>query len=465
MAEMAEHPTVREWQARQDAVGTVAHEAGGEPLDADWLKQLCRDLGADDVGFVALDDPDLDPVIAGELSEIKAALPGAKALISFVCRMGRGNIRNPARSIANLDFHHTNGQADATAIAIVQQLERRGVAATTGAPTGFPMEAERWPGKMWLVSHKPVAVAAGLGRMGIHRNVIHPVFGNFILLGTVIIDRAVTSFGRPIDYNPCLECKLCVAACPTGAISADGHFNFSACYTHNYREFMGGFGDWVETVAASGSARNYRAKVTDPETISMWQSLAYGPNYKAAYCLAVCPAGSDVIGPYLTDRAAFTRQHVKPLRDKVETIYVDAGSDAEAYVARVFRHKKVKRVNSGRRPASIEGFLRALPLIFQRGRAGELTARYHFTFTWPAKTAAKEAAAEPVKATIVIAEGRISVERGHHGMADLAVTADAATWIRFLRKETSLPLALLRRRIKLKGSPRLLQAFGRCFPG
>jgi 2-hydroxychromene-2-carboxylate isomerase len=27
----------------------------------------------------------------------------------------------------------------------------------------------QFPGKMWVVSHKPVAVAAGLGMMGIHR--------------------------------------------------------------------------------------------------------------------------------------------------------------------------------------------------------------------------------------------------------------------------------------------------------
>ena len=42
-------------------------------------------------------------------------------------------------------------------------------------------------GRIWVVAHKPVAVASGLGVMGIHRNVIHPKFGNFILLGTVIV--------------------------------------------------------------------------------------------------------------------------------------------------------------------------------------------------------------------------------------------------------------------------------------
>ena len=135
---------------------------------------------------------------------------------------------------------------------------RRGVNdAINGGAAGFPMEADRWDaGRLWVISHKPIAVAAGLGQMGIHRNVIHPRFGSFVLLGTVIVATEIATYAKPLDFNPCLECKLCVAACPTGAISPDGHFNFAACYTHNYREFMGGFGDWVETVAESGSARD-----------------------------------------------------------------------------------------------------------------------------------------------------------------------------------------------------------------
>ena len=132
--------------------------------------------------------------------------------------MNREPIRSPARSVANLEFHHAGDEVNEVARKVVAALEREGVRAVNPA-MGFPMEMDRFPGeKIWVVSHKPVAVAAGLGMMGIHRNVIHPKFGNFILLGTVLIAAEATDYDQPIDYNPCLECKLCVAACPVGAI-------------------------------------------------------------------------------------------------------------------------------------------------------------------------------------------------------------------------------------------------------
>jgi len=197
------------------------------------------------------------------------------------------------------------------------------------------------------VAHKPVAVAAGLGVMGIHRNVIHPKFGNFILLGTILVAAPVSSYGEPLDYSPCLECKLCVAACPVGAIKKNGDFDFVACSVHNYREFMGGFTDWVQTIADSADADDFRSRVSDSENASMWQSLSFKANYKAAYCLAVCPAGEDVIEPYLDDRKGFMDLVLKPLQAKKETLYVLPNSEAKAHAERRYPHKQVKVVDSG----------------------------------------------------------------------------------------------------------------------
>jgi Fe-S-cluster-containing hydrogenase component 2 len=274
------------------------------------------------------------------------------------------------------------------------------------------------------------------------------------LLGTVLVNAEATAYDQPLAYNPCLECKLCAAACPVGAISPEGRFNFSACYTHNYREFMGGFTDWVEQVADSKNALDYRKRVSDPETASMWQTLSFGANYKAAYCMAVCPAGEDVIAPYLTDKAGHLRDTVRPLQDKKETVYVVPGSDAEEHVARRFPNKQTKRVGNGLRPRSIQRFLGGLRLTFQPGKAENLNAVYHFTFTGK----------EQKQATVTIRNGALQVQDGHVGEADLRVTANSETWLGFLAKEKSLLWALLRRRIRIKGSPKLLVAFGKCFP-
>ena len=144
---------------------------------------MCLDCGADDAGLVEISRPALDD----QRADILRFFPAAKTLVSFVCRMNREPIRSPARSVANLEFHHSGDHVNEVARKVVARLERQGVRAINPA-MGFPMEQDRFPGKIWVVSHKPVAVAAGLGRMGIHRNVIHPRFGNFILLGTVLID-------------------------------------------------------------------------------------------------------------------------------------------------------------------------------------------------------------------------------------------------------------------------------------
>jgi hypothetical protein len=132
-----------------------------------------------------------------------------------------------------------------------------------------------------------------------------------------------------------LECKLCVAACPTGAIGADGHFDFSACHTHNYHEFMGGFTNWVEQIADSPDAQAYRQKVSGAETR---------------------------------------------------------------------------------------------------------------------------------RATVTIRNKTISVQDGLVGEPRLRITADSLTWLRLIRKEGGLIWPLLTRKIRLTGSPRLLVAFGKCFP-
>jgi len=99
-------------------------------------------------------------------------------------------------------------------------------------------------------------------------------------------------------------------------------------------------------------------------------------------------------------------------------------------------------------------FLESMPLVFQRGQSEGLNAVYHFTFSGD----------ENLKGTVTIRDKSLAVQEGLEGKSDLHITADSQIWIKFLAKETNLVKALVTRKIKIKGSPKLMLAFAKCFP-
>ncbi|MFO0625857.1 MAG: SCP2 sterol-binding domain-containing protein [Polyangiales bacterium] len=439
---LADHPTAR-------AVRSRPTPSAAPPFTQAVARAMALAAGADDAAAVSLDHPDL----AEEVPWVRRAFPAATTLVALVARMHPEAIRSPLRSVANHEFHQTGEHMDHVARALTRALTARGHRALNPA-MAFPMEMDDFPGRTWIVSHKRVALAAQLGRMGVHRSVIHPRFGSFVLLGTVITDAPLADAPDPLTFNPCFGCNLCVAACPVGALEPDGTFHFSACYDHNYREFMTGFEDLLEDVADSRDRHALRARVSASESASMWQSLAYKPNYKAAYCLAVCPAGEELLGPFLQARAEHVRTVVKPLLDREEPVYAVAGSDAEAHARKRFPHKKLRLVRSSLRPANARAMFRALPLTFQRGPAKGWRATYHFDLTGDGA----------VQSTVEIDDGRLTVRDGLVGDADLRVTTDAALWIDIVTHRRSPVLATLTGRLRVRGDRRLLARFAGCFP-
>ncbi|HEO65692.1 MAG TPA: epoxyqueuosine reductase, partial [Spirochaetes bacterium] len=223
-----------------ESVQELASKEGvDQPFSAESLKKLCLEEGADDVGFVNIDRE----AISFERNDLLTAYPKTQTIISIIKTMNRENIQSPIRYVANNEFHHMSHHIEEISRRIILKLNQRGIRGVRTS-MGFPMDADRWPGKIWYVSHKVMAVQAGIGLMGIHRNVIHPKFGNFILLDSILIDTPVDRYDQPLQENPCFECRLCISACPVGAVREEG-LDFTACATHNYREFMGGFQDWV----------------------------------------------------------------------------------------------------------------------------------------------------------------------------------------------------------------------------
>ena len=301
---------------------------------------MCLDAGADDVAFASVENPDL----AGEREHVDAALPGVQSYISLVVKMNRDNVRSTARSVANQEFHRSGEIINEAAHRITRALEDAGYRAINPA-MGFPMEMDRFPGRIWVVSHKPVAVAAGLGQMGIHRNVIHPKFGNFILLGTVLIDAEVSSYGQPLDYNPCLECKLCVAACPVGAIAR------TATSTSRPARHTTTGSSWAASpigrdIADSKDALDYRSRVSDPRPRRCGRACRSG-QLQGGVLPGGLPGRRGRHRPVPGRPQGVHGLVLNPLQEKKETLYVLPNSAAKEHAERRYPHKTVKVVDSG----------------------------------------------------------------------------------------------------------------------
>ncbi len=415
-------------------------------LTAEDLLKVCLEEGADDAGFVEIGRE----ALSVEREDILRIFPGTQTIVSLVKKANRNSIQSPSLAVVDWEFSKVNTAVSDVAGRIIRRLNTSGVRGVA-IPPGFPMDITRWPGKVWEVSHKTVAVEAGVGHMGKHRVVIHPRFGDHILLDTVLIDAKLDRYDKPLEESPCINCGLCVAVCPVGAISKDGVLDFMACTMHNYHDLFGNFQEWIEEIVSSKSVRSYRSKFRDSETISRWQSLTYGHAYRCSYCMAVCPAGEETVELYRSGKKDYAERYEKPLKTKREPVYVISGTRAEK-VAKGNDFKEVRYVRNTIRPSSVGAFLQGAGILFNPEKAKGLSLTLHFEFTGK----------EQKTATISIAEEKLHVHEGHHGGSDLYIKADSETWVGILNEEMSLVKALITGRLKLKGNPAFLKKFKSC---
>ena len=181
---------------------------------AEAIKKMGLEAGADDLGLVDIDRESLQK----EREGILCVYPLTRSIISIIVVNNRENIQSPARYVANEEFHHTGDKISSVAREILRRLNQLGIRGVV-VNKGWPMALDRYPGKIWDVSHKIMAVEAGLGHMGMNRLVLHPKFGSCIQLESILINGVLSEYDRPLEENPCIDCNLCAAVCPTGAIT------------------------------------------------------------------------------------------------------------------------------------------------------------------------------------------------------------------------------------------------------
>ncbi|NMD09938.1 MAG: epoxyqueuosine reductase, partial [Acidobacteria bacterium] len=79
------------------------------------------------------------------------------------------------------------------------------------------------------VSHKKLAVLAGLGHIGRNNLLVHPAFGSRLRLVTVLTDMPLEA-GIQTKAD-CGTCAACLASCPAEAIKMNpAEFDHRACF-------------------------------------------------------------------------------------------------------------------------------------------------------------------------------------------------------------------------------------------
>lgn len=80
------------------------------------------------------------------------------------------------------------------------------------------------------LAERALAARAGLGFIGRNHMLTHPQLGPQILLGEIVTTLKLAA-DKPIERT-CSNCNRCIAACPTGALGADGRFDANKCISY-----------------------------------------------------------------------------------------------------------------------------------------------------------------------------------------------------------------------------------------
>src|SRR5262245_44832230 len=109
---LADHPTVKAFESKAVSPAPTV-------VEAQWLRQLCLQHGADDAGLVEIARPGLD----SQRDEVLRNYPWTKSLLSLVVRMAREPVRSAPRSVANLEFHRAGQAVDEICADLVGKSE------------------------------------------------------------------------------------------------------------------------------------------------------------------------------------------------------------------------------------------------------------------------------------------------------------------------------------------------------
>ena len=174
------------------------------------LAELCRSRGAVGFGACRLSDIRTDDFLlpAQTIRDLPIAISVALHLSPAVL----GTLEDHPNQLYEHHYRQVNFALDRLALDLATLIQSLGAQA-------LPVAASQlvdWQNQRGHLSHKRIAVGAGLGWLGRNNLLVTPRFGAQVRLVTLLTDLELEP-DRPLN-NDCGSCHACVAACPAKAI-------------------------------------------------------------------------------------------------------------------------------------------------------------------------------------------------------------------------------------------------------
>jgi epoxyqueuosine reductase len=185
------------------------------------LKSFVSDRGADLFGVA--ETARIKDHIDTELKDEASKLPFAISIGVRLMRSVLNTIVDRPNQIYKTHYRQVNSLLDYITGLTAGFIQRRGYNAIAIAAS-FVID---WKKQNSHISHRHVAVEAGLGFLGRNNLLIHPDYGAGVRLATILTDMPLKT-DSPVSDN-CGDCLACIAACPAEAIS-ENNFDFDKCY-------------------------------------------------------------------------------------------------------------------------------------------------------------------------------------------------------------------------------------------
>jgi epoxyqueuosine reductase len=194
---------------RQDDSGPRVDEPKDVVTATRLLKEFARSLGADLVGIANL------KLLREIRTEPPDLLDRYTRAVSIGVRLSDGVIDAIVDRPTPLYQQHyakVNALLDDIALRVTQYLQSSGGVALP-IPASHVLDTAEWGS---YLSHKAVAVAAGIGWQGKSLLLVSRAYGPRVRLATILTDLELVP-DHPLK-NLCGRCRACADACPVGAI-------------------------------------------------------------------------------------------------------------------------------------------------------------------------------------------------------------------------------------------------------